>query len=64
MPWIEIGQLLLFSCIPLLFTTAIPLEDFYDFGEEFGDERNACFNYFGSERVYVSSEGLYYNVII
>ena len=34
---IGIGQLLLFSCHLLLFTTAIPLDDFYDFGEEFGD---------------------------
>ena len=54
MLWIEIGLLLLFSCAPLIPTTAIPLEDFFDFGEEFGDERNARFTYLGSELVYVS----------
>ena len=57
MLWIEIGQLLLFFCVLLILTTAIPLEDFYDFGEKIGDERNAWFTYLGSERVDVSKSG-------
>ena len=60
MLWIGTGQLLLFSCVSLI-TTAIPLQDFYDFGEEFGDQRENYFTrvYFGSEEVRVSKSEEY-----
>ena len=64
MLWIGTGQLLLFFCVSLT-TTAIPLQDFYDFGEEFGDQRdqhmgtNFVKSSFGSEEVYVSNNEEY-----
>ena len=61
MLWMGTGQLLLFFCVSLI-TTAIPLQDFYDFGEEFGDQRETDYyatSYFGSEEVRVSKSEEY-----
>ena len=49
----------MFSCILLLHSvTAVPLEDFYDFGEEFGDTNiDVSFDtYLGSEPITVSKK--------
>ena len=59
--WIglRIEGLLLLSCVLIVHSvTAIPLEEFYDFGEEFGDtDIDVPFNtYLGSEPITVSKQ--------
>ena len=51
---IGIGQVLVFSCVQSFFVTAIPLLDFYDYGEQSYNVSNAPFSIsFGLKHVQV-----------